>query len=96
MRRTKTQPIGEVLQEFFERPYVARKLAEGHMPDYWREVVGERIAMFTHEVQYVNGVVYVRMASSAARQEVFYRRDILVQQLNERAGQQLVKTIIVR
>jgi predicted nucleic acid-binding Zn ribbon protein len=96
MRRTKTQRIGEILDEFFERPFVARKLAEGHMPDYWREVVGERIATFTQEVLYVNGVVYVRMASSAARQEVFYRRDELTQRLNERARQDIVKTIIVR
>ncbi|MBR2429283.1 MAG: DUF721 domain-containing protein [Alistipes sp.] len=96
MRRTKTQPIGDILKEFFERPFIARKLAEGHMPDYWREVVGERIASFTLEVQYVNGVVYVRMASSAARQEIFYRRDELTEQLNQRAGQHIVNTIIVR
>ena len=37
MRRTKTQLMGELLEEFFRRPYIAAKVAEGHLPDVWRE-----------------------------------------------------------
>lgn len=42
MRRTKTMMMGELLDEFFKRPYVAAKVAEGRLPDTWREIVGER------------------------------------------------------
>lgn len=96
MRRTKTQPIGVVLDEFFKRPFVARKLAEGHIPDFWREVVGEHIAKLTTDITLVNNILYVRMASGVVRQEIFYKRDTIMQRLNERAGMQLVNAIIVR
>lgn len=96
MRRTKTQPIGVVLDEFFKRPFVARKLAEGHIPDYWREVVGDHIAKLTTDITLVNNILYVRMASGVVRQEIFYKRDSIMQRLNERAGMQLVNAIIVR
>ena len=51
MRRTKTMLIGDVLEEFFSRPYVAAKVAEGKLPDTWREVVGERAAALTTELR---------------------------------------------
>ena len=50
MKRTRTRLIGEVLEEFFKRPYVAAKIAEGKLPEYWREIVGEYAAMQTHEI----------------------------------------------
>ena len=37
MRRTKTMLMGDLLEEFFKRPYVAAKVAEGKLPDTWRE-----------------------------------------------------------
>ena len=33
--------MGDLLEEFFARPYVAAKVAEGRLPDTWREVVGD-------------------------------------------------------
>ena len=47
MRRTKTMLMGDLLEEFFKRPYVAAKVAEGKLPDTWRAVVGDRAADFT-------------------------------------------------
>ena len=96
MRRTKTQPIGAVLDEFFKRPFVARKLAEGHISDYWRAVVGEHIAKLTTDITLINNILYVRMSSGVVRQEIFFQRDAIMQRLNERAGMQLVNVIIVR
>ena len=39
MKRSKTVTVGELLDEFFQRPYVAAKVAEGRLRDTWREIV---------------------------------------------------------
>ena len=51
MRRTKTMLMGDLLEEFFKRPYVAAKVAEGKLPDTWREIVGDRAAEITTELK---------------------------------------------
>ena len=42
MKRSKTVTVGELLDEFFQRPYVAAKVAEGRLrvvsPEYTSEV----------------------------------------------------------
>lgn len=96
MRRTKTQLMGELLEEFFRRPYIAVKVAEGKLPDTWRTVVGDRVANETTELKLENHILHVRIRSSVLRQELFYQRDALRDALNEQAGVRLINAVIVR
>lgn len=96
MRRTQTKTIGEILEEFFKRPYVAAKIAEGRLPEYWREIVGEYVAQHTREVRLDNHILYVSVSSSVVRNELFFRRDELKALLNQRAGINLINALIIR
>lgn len=96
MRRTKTMLMGDLLQEFFRRPYIAAKVAEGRLPDTWREIVGDRTAELTTELKLEKGVLHVRMQSSVLRSELFYQREALREQINSRSGVQLVHVLLIR
>lgn len=96
MKRTEPKIVGDILREFFERPFVARKLAEGRLPDLWADVVGAHIASLTHKFELKNGILYIGISSSVARQEIFFRRDELMTILNERSGHKIVNAIIVK
>ncbi len=96
MRRTKTVKIGELLDEFFRRPYVAAKVAEGRLPETWREIVGDQAADLTSELRLENRVLYVRLRSSVLRTELFYQRDALRAEINRRSGVLLVNVVIIR
>ena len=89
MRRTKTMLMGDLLEEFFKRPYVAAKVAEGKLPDTWRAVVGDRAADFTTELKLEN-------QSSVLRSELFYQREALKEELNRRSGVRIVNAVIIR
>jgi len=96
MRRTKTLLMGELLEEFFNRPYVKAKVAEGKLPDTWRAIVGAHAAAETTELKLENHVLYVRLRSSVLRSELFYQRDALRREINERSGVRLVNVVIIR
>ncbi len=67
MRRTKAMLMGDLLEEFFARPYVAAKVAEGRLPDTWREVVGDAVANLTTDLRLENRILYVRLQSSVGK-----------------------------
>lgn len=96
MRRTKTMLVGDVLKEFFSQPHIAAKVAEGRLPDTWREVVGDRAADLTTALRLENHVLYAHIASSSIRSELFYRRDALAAQINQVAGVRLVNVVIIK
>jgi predicted nucleic acid-binding Zn ribbon protein len=96
MRRTETLHIGDVLNEFFSRPYVAAKVAEGRLPDTWREVVGERVASLTSSLRLENHVLYAHITSSVVRAELFNRREALAAEINRISGVRLVNVVIIK
>ena len=96
MRRTETLHIGDVLNEFFSRPYVAAKVAEGRLPDTWREVVGERVTSLTSSLRLENHVLYAHITSSVVRAELFNRREALAAEINRVSGVRLVNVVIIK
>lgn len=96
MRRTETLHIGDMLNEFFSRPYVAAKVAEGRLPDTWREVVGERVASLTSSLRLENHVLYAHLTSSVVRAELFNRREALAAEINRISGVRLVNVVIIK
>mgnify|MGYP005978536053 CR=1 FL=1 len=96
MRRTKAMLVGDLLDEFFSRPYVAAKVAEGRLPDTWREAVGSAVAAVTTELRLENRILYVRVRSSVIRSELFYQREALRDRINEFAKIKLVNAVIIR
>ena len=96
MRRTKAMLMGALLEEFFGRPYGAAKVADGRLPDTWREVVGEAVANLTTDLRLENRILYVRLQSSVVRQELFYQREALRARINEVSKVRLVNAVIVK
>ena len=96
MRRTKTVLMGDLLEEFFHRPYIAAKVAEGKLPDTWRDIVGDRAAELTTQLKLENHILHVRIQSSVLRQELFYQREALKEEINRRSGVRLVNAVIIR
>lgn len=88
--------MGDLLEEFFKRPYVAVKVAEGKLPDTWRDIVGEEAARQTVELRLENRVLYVRLRSSVLRSELLYQREALRDEINRRSGVRLVSSVVVR
>ena len=83
-------------QHFLTDMGVARKIAEGKLPEFWREIVGEHVANLTNDVRLERGILHVSVSSSVVRNDLFFRRDQLAQLINQRAGMQLVNAVIIR
>ena len=88
--------MGDLLEEFFKRPYVAAKVAEGKLPDTWRAVVGDRTADLTTALRLERHILYVRVQSSVLRSELFYQRDALRDAINRQSGMRLVNAVIIQ
>ncbi len=96
MRRTNEMLLGDALKEFFAQPHIAAKLAEAHLPETWRTVVGDRAADCTSQLRLERHILYAHISSSAIRSELFYRRDALAAEINRVAGLRLVNVVIIK
>ena len=96
MKRTDPKPIGELFDQLFKSPNIAAKIAEGGLPNTWREVVGDSAADCTTQLRLENHILYAHISRSAIRSELFYRRDAIASEINRIAGLRLVNAVIIK
>ena len=96
MRRTEPILAGAIFEELFRSPDIAAKIAEGCLPDTWREVVGEFIASQTSQIRLQHGTLYVHIQSSVVRSELMMRRAALRNALNARSRVPIIKSVIIK
>jgi hypothetical protein len=96
MRKSNTQPLGEIIHEYLKALDIDNKLQEVRLIDSWPEVVGVTIANRTARLYVKNRVLFVYMNSSVARSELLRIRTGLVKGLNDRAGVKVIEDIIIR
>ena len=96
MKKRTAQSIGELLDRLFQSPNVAAKLAEGSLPDIWRQVVGPVVAEQTRQVRLVKGILFVHITSAVMRTELMMQRDALTAAINARCGMAIVKSLVVQ
>ena len=92
-----TQTLGEALHEFFEGNRDLRgKILEIRVQRGWRELFGPMVAQYTRELFVKNEVLYVFLTSSVLRNELVLCRERMMKRLNEYAGSEVIKDIMIR
>lgn len=93
MRRTEPKSIAQIVGDLLR----SQNLEEGMMMhralSVWPEVVGPVINRQTVERRVDKGVMYVRINSAAVRNELSMQRTVLIDALNKRLGQSVIKEI---
>ena len=96
MRRNDAEAIGDMIRKFFRVNGLESPLNEYRLVQAWKDVVGPVITRYTSNLYIKNQILYVHLTSSVLREELMMGRDILVRNLNEKVGAQVIVNIIFR
>lgn len=97
MKRKNSQRIGEAIQDFFsQNPELRKRILETRIRRGWGDVLGHHILQYTQNIYVREDVLYVSITSAALRSELNFCRDRLVKSLNEYAGEQVLREIVIR
>ena len=97
MLKRNAQQLNDILLEFFnENPELKTSVAEHRAVSAWRELLGEGVAHYTKNVYFKRNVLHVQLTSSVLRAELIMNKQNLIDKLNEHAGMEIVKDIVIR
>lgn len=85
--------ISDLLKLAYRRLHVEAAVSELEVRDAYRDVAGSLIYKLTRSVRFKEGELVVVIASAALRHEMEYRKDSLMDKINKRLGNDIVKTI---
>lgn len=90
------KPLGDLIKEFYEQHRGSDYLDEIKLINSWPKVVGPFIASHTIDLSIKNQVLFVRVDSDALRNELGYSKSLLMKNLNEMVGKEVVTEIVLQ
>lgn len=96
MKRTNTEPIGDLLRQYLRQQGLESPLNEYRLIQGWAHVMGPIVARYTRDLSIRNQTLYVQLSSPAVKQELMMQRRELVERLNAYVGAQVVCDIVIR
>jgi len=96
MRKKNTQKINEVINNYLKEFDIEDKIKEVRLIRSWEQIVGKLISRKTQKVFIKDRKLFVYMSSSIARNELLMLKDSLIQELNKKAGDQVIDDIVLR
>ena len=96
MKRNDARQIGDMIRRFFRQNGLESPLNEYRLVHAWNDVVGPVISRYTTNLYIKNQILYVHLSYSVLREELMMGRDMLVRNLNQQVGAQVIVNIIFR
>ena len=88
--------VGELIKAFYEEKRGPGYLDEVKIIKGWSGVVGSFIAQYTKDLFIKDGVLLVRLTSDSLRTELGYSKSLLLKNLNNIVGYDLLKDIVFK
>lgn len=95
MRRNKTITIGEALADLIREYKLAPGLKEASVINIWEGLTGKVIATRTKKIYIKDGIMHIYLTSPVVKNELMMLRESLRTQLNSRAGEEIIREIVI-
>ena len=90
MRRSKGQPIGEVIKELLKNYDIISKFNEAHVITSWDKLMGPSVSKYTVKIEVEKRILFVKLSNAALKQELSYARQKIKKMLNDEVGEEVL------
>lgn len=97
MLKRDAQDLGSILKEIMEENTMLKsRIAEQRVLRAWKEILGEGVSKYTSNLYFKRGVLFVHLDSSVLRAELIMNKKSLIEKLNDYAGMNIIRNIVLR
>ncbi len=92
-RNTEFISIKDLMDSVLQENKLQKGIDLMAIKEAWVEVMGSGVVSYTHEVQFKNGTLVVKLTSSVLREELSYGKEKIVNLLNKKLNKALIKKV---
>jgi len=96
IRRTHTRTLGDVISDFLKESGLEPKLREREVLSQWDQIVGTLSAKSTQSIYVKERKLFIHIRSAVIKNELNLIKQGLLEEINRRAGYDMVDEIVIR
>ncbi len=94
MKFSNEQSLREVIDELIKTYRLEEGMSANKIINSWEKVAGTMIYKHTEKIFIRKNKLYLKLDSSALKQELSYEKSLIIKKINKLAGQNLIEEII--
>ncbi len=96
MERSNTQSIADAIRAYLKESKLEKPLKERQLVRSWETLLGKSVSRATSKIYLKDGKLFVHLSSSVVKNELYMLKDEICKKLNDAAGEELVREIVLR
>ena len=88
--------IDRLIKSYIKENNLEDGLENIEVNNLWHETMKNGVANYTTDLNLKNGTLYIKLKSSALREELSYGKEKIIKLLNEKLKKDLIKQIVLR
>lgn len=91
--KKRASSLGEALRELLRNLEIETKVKQHLAAASWGKIVGENVAKVTEVDKVENGILFIKVESSAWRNELLFMKRNIIQKINTFLGDEIIRDI---
>lgn len=96
MAKRNEEKLDKTLESFVEQKQIKKGYYQTSIRQVWLDMMGEMVASYTSSINISGEKLFIEFTSSSLKQEMMFKKDKLLQKINDRMGKEVIKKIVIR
>jgi len=88
--------LGEAIKQFLNRSRLKGSIVALQIDEIWEKIMGKTIARYTDKIEIHGQTLYINTSVAPLKQELLYKKDKIIELVNEALGEQLIKQVVIK
>ena len=96
MKRKNTYKLGDVVRKLMDNPNLSHKLDELDALDALKDLIGKALIKYVSHQKIYKGKLYIKINSAVMRNELSFKKNYLIEEINSKVGKEIISDIILK
>lgn len=88
--------VRQAIADAFSSLNIKDKVAETRLIASWEKVMGKMISKHTRKLFISKGTLFIYLDNPALKNELTYSRERIIELVNESAGEELIRQVVIK
>jgi len=88
--------LGDAMKQFLSQSKLKGSVQALQIEEVWENIMGKTIARYTDKIQLHGHTLYIYTTVAPLKQELLYKKDRIIELVNEALGEKAVTEVSVR
>jgi hypothetical protein len=88
--------LSEALRQFLNKSRLKGEVLALQIKEVWEKIMGRTIARYTDEIEIHGHTLYIHTTVAPLKQELLYKKDLIMERVNEALGEKLIREVVIR